>query len=151
MFMPVDPDSIDGMWDKFLQSLFSQENCIVVSDGEKNDGLKNQNFSQEKIESLFVKFKSRKYVRIGSSRMSPVPMHFTLELMGGTGRLMELISLSPDDNRLRGDISLVCQLSFFENKQLEKLVIPFVITDLDDPEFRFEINDSDGETIAYRI
>tara|TARA_B100000745_G_scaffold219121_1_gene145863 strand:+ start:842 stop:1297 length:456 start_codon:yes stop_codon:yes gene_type:complete len=151
MFMPVDPNSVDGMWDKLLQSLSSQESCIVVSDGKKSDELKNQNFSKKEAEALLVKLKSREYVRIGSSRMSPMPAYFTLNIMDGYGRLMELISLSSDDERLRNDVSLVCQFSFFENKQLEKLVIPLIITDLEDPDLRFEVNYSEGETRAYRI
>lgn len=151
MFMPVDPNSVNGMWDKLLQSLSSQKSCIVVSDGQKSDELKTQSFSYEEAERLLTRFKSRDYVRIGSSRMSPIPAYFTLDLTDSSGRLMELISLSPDDDRLRNDVSLVCQFSFFENKQLEKLVIPFVITDLEDPDLRFEVNNSDGETIAFRI
>ena len=34
MFMPVDPNSVNGMWDKLLQSLSSQKSCIVVSHGD---------------------------------------------------------------------------------------------------------------------
>jgi hypothetical protein len=151
MFMPVDPNSVDGMWDKLLQSLSSQKSCIVVSGGQASDELKCQNLSNEEAERILTNFKSRKYVRVGSSRMSPIPVHFTLDLTDSSGRLMELISLSSDDERLRNDLSLVCQFSFFENKQLERLVIPFVIKGLEDPELRFDVNDSEGETIAYRV
>lgn len=151
MYMPVDPNLIDGMWDKLLQSLSSQKNCVVVSDGQVRDEPVGQNFRGGEAYSLLAKLKSRKYVRIGSSRMSPVPAHFAVDFTDSTGRLMELISLSSDDNRLRNDVSLVCQFSFFENKKLERLIIPFVLTGLEDPELKFEIDESAGTTVAYRI
>ncbi|RLT87903.1 MULTISPECIES: hypothetical protein [unclassified Ketobacter] len=151
MYMPVDPNSIDGMWDKLLQSLSSQKNCVVVSDGQVSDEPIDESFSNEEADSLLAKLKSREYVRIGSSRMSPVPAHFAIDFTDSTGRLMELISLSSDDERLRNDVSLVCQFSFFENKKLERLFIPFVITGLEDPELKFEVDESAGATVAYRI
>ncbi|GAA6152200.1 hypothetical protein [Pseudoteredinibacter isoporae] len=151
MYMPVDPNSIDGMWDKLLQSLSSQKSCVVVSDGQASDKPIDQNLSYEEAESLLAKLKSREYVRIGSSRMNPVPAHFAIEFTDSTGRLMELISLVSEVDRLRNDVSLVCQFSFFENKKLEKLVIPFVIHGVEDPELKFEVDDSTGATVAYRI
>ncbi|MEE2729944.1 MAG: hypothetical protein VYA55_03935 [Pseudomonadota bacterium] len=151
MYMPVDPNLVDGMWDKLLQSLSSQKSSVVVSDGQACDERVGQIFSHEQDDRLLTKLKSREYVRIGSSRMSPVPVHFTIDFTDGAGRLMDLISLSSDEDRLRNDVCLVCQFSFFENKQLEKLVIPFVITGLEDPELKFEVDDGAGVTVAYRI
>ncbi|WP_143518002.1 hypothetical protein [Pseudomonas sp. PIC25] len=151
MYMPVDPNSVDGMWDKLLQSLSSQKSCVVVYDGMASEEQIGKNLSHEEADRLAAKLRTRDYVRIGSSRMSPVPAHFTIDFTDSTGRLMDLISLSSDDDRLRNDVSLVCQFSFFENRQLEKLVIPFVIAGLEDPKLKFEVDDNAGTTIAYRI
>lgn len=151
MYMPVDPNSVDGMWEKLLQSLSTQKSCVVVSDGLARDKPKGRSLNCEEAGRMAEILKTRDYVRIGSSRMSPVPAHFAVNFEDSTGRLMDLISLSSDDERLRNDVSLICQLSFFENKQLEKLVIPFVVTGLEDPELKFEVNDSEGITVAYRI
>jgi hypothetical protein len=150
MYMPVDPKSVNGMWDKLLSSLSSQNTCLVVSDGQFNKGLQAVQLSRSEAEELLGKLKSRDYVRVGSAHMSPVPAHFSLDLTSGVGRLMELISLSPDEDRLKNDISLICQFSFFENKDMKELIIPFVIQGVEDPELTFEVDESAGVTCAYR-
>ena len=151
MYMPVDPNSVDGMWDKLLQSLVSQNNCIVVSGGHLNKEMSNGLCGQDESNKVLSDLKSRDYVRVGSSRMTPVPAHFAIDLADNVGRLMELISLSSDEDRLKNDVSLICQFSFFENKGMKELHIPFVIDGVEDPELRFEVDGSSGTTIAYRI
>lgn len=151
MYLPVDPNSVDGMWDKLFQSFTSQKICIVVSGGLAGDELAEQTLSQKQAGEILANLKSREYVRIGSSRMNPVPAHFAVDIAGSAGRLMELISLSPDKERLRNDVLLVCQFSFFENKAMKKLAIPFVVQGLEDPELRFEVDDDAEITMAYRV
>jgi hypothetical protein len=151
MFFPVDPNAIDGMWGALLESLSSANNCVVVLDGVRNYELKSQALGDEEALRLLEKFKSRDYLRIGCSRMVPVPAYFSVDLSNGSGRLMELISSSSDHERLRKDLSLVCQFSFFENKFLQKLVIPFVVVGLEDSDLRFEVNREGREITAYRI
>ncbi len=150
MFMPIYPNLVDGIWDKLLQSFVSQKYCIITLDGQKCDVIQCQNLNHEEAEVLLSKLKSRKYVRIGSSRMIPIPVHFSVDIAGHGGRLMDLISSSLDEVHLKKDVSLICQLSFFENKQLETLVIPFAIAGLEDPVLGFEVNNSIEETVVYR-
>lgn len=151
MYIPVDPNSIEGMWAKLLQSLCSQKSCMVVSDGQPNDKQTECLFGEEEANEMLTNLKSRDYIRVGSSRMSPIPVHFAINIVDNVGRLMELITLSSDENRLRNDVSLVCQFSFFENKEMKELIIPFVIKGLEDPELRFETDDNTGTTMAYRM
>ena len=147
MILLINPNLVDGMWERLLQSLSSSESCIFVVAGLSSGDLRSRVFNDEEAVGLLEKFKSRDYVRIGCSRMIPVPAYFSVNFKNGSGLLMELICLSSE--RLKKDLLLVCQLSLFENKQLEKLIIPFAVMGLEDPELRFEVDG--GETIAHRV
>ena len=150
MYIPVDPDSIDYMWDKLLKSLFSQKNYLIVTAGHFNEKLSDNLLTQDIANEVVVNLKSRDYVRVGTSRLSPIPTHFAIDFADNVGRLMELISLSLDEDNLLKDVSLICQFSFFENKNMKKLIIPFIINGIKDPELRIENDFSKGTTIAYR-
>ncbi len=150
MYMPVDPYSVNGMWDKLLDSLSSHNTCLVVSDGQVNGDLALGQISLVEAQKLVDKLKSREYTRVGTSRMSPMPAYFSIDMAGDVGRLMELISISPDEDRLRNDLTLICQFSFFENKKMNELVIPFLIRGLEDPELSFEVDENAEITRAFR-
>lgn len=150
MYIPLDPKSINGMWGELLNSLSSHKSCLVVCDGKLNDGLETQILSRRESEILLDKLKARDYVRIGSSHMTPMPAHFSINFSDGPGRLMELISLSSDESRLKNDLLMICQFFFFENNKVNELMFPFVVQGISDPDFDFKINGADGVTRVFK-
>ncbi len=151
MYIPVDPNSVDGMWDKFKHNLVTQKSCLVVSDGKFIGDLIVKTFGEEGANSVLKNMKSRNYVRIGSSHLTPIPAHFTIDIVDGIGLLKEYISLSSNKERLRNDITLICQFSFFENKDMDRLVIPFLINGVEDSDLRIDTDSDSSTTVAYKI
>ncbi|WP_163391051.1 hypothetical protein [Enterovibrio norvegicus] len=150
MFMPVNPNSAEGMWDKLQESLTRQSICLVISQGKLNVDNTAKSLSEYEAELFTIQLKGRDYVRVGCSRLNPMPAHFSIDISECVGRVMELVSLALDDENLRRDMSLVCQFAFYENKDMNALVLPCIVHGLEDPDLIFKINESSGITIAYR-
>ncbi|MEL6367671.1 MAG: hypothetical protein AAFQ16_06900, partial [Pseudomonadota bacterium] len=84
-------------------------------------------------------------------RLHPIPLYFGVDIDADSGRLMDLISISSDEDRLKNDVTLLCQLTFLQNKQMGKLIVPLVLSSLDDPELEIAISPSGSETVVSRV
>jgi len=151
MFIPLDPSSVSGIWDKLLHDLISNKSCLFICDGKKSSEPKCQVLSEERAKRIATKLRSRDYVRIGSGRLHPIPLYFGVDIDADSGRLMDLISISSDEDRLKNDVTLLCQLTFLQNKQMGKLIVPLVLSSLDDPELEIAISPSGSETVVSRV
>lgn len=151
MFIPVEPNSVSGIWDKLQRSLSEQSLCLVVSDGKQIENPADTRLSTDEATDLIDKLKSRDHVRVGTIRTEPTPSHFSINLDGNNGELMEFVAMSSDKERIRKDLSLVLQFTFFEIKDIGELLIPLIVEGLEDPELKIVIDTSANATKAYRL
>lgn len=151
MYMPVNPQGDDDLLDKLFTSLCSQKTSLVVLDGQLQKNILARVFDEEEAKGIVSKLKSRAYCRIGVARLMPVPAHFSIDLNGVDGKLMELVAIGSDAEQLKRDVILCCQFSFYELKEMQKLIIPFVIKDIGDFDLKFEVDNSRQCTLVYRI
>ena len=149
MYIPLDPNTMDGLWDPLLESLSTQKLCLVVSEGQLNQPLITAPLKNATARVLVDRMMSRAYVRVGCAKRLPLPAHFALEIEGTTGCLKELITRSGDSSQLANDITFIAELLFHENKAMTELVVPFLVRGIDSPTLSCEIDERAGVTRVF--
>lgn len=151
MYLPLDPNKVEGMWDKLANSLLLNNFVYLINDNNKNETAKPKKLSHNEVNSLIFKMKKADYTRIGSSKMMPIPTHFAIKLgENNEGELVELIVMDNAEDTVRSALNFVIQLSFFEIKNLKKLVIPFNIKGVNDPEVNIITTEDEKKMIIIR-
>ena len=126
MFLPIDPNKLDSLWDSLKVSLCEAAHSEIVSSGYLNI-IAARHLSVQDAEAVVARMKGLNYVRIGTGRVNPVPPHFGVHLDHGQSKakLMEYLGLDTSRHRIIRDISLLVDFIFFEIKSLVELRIPF--------------------------
>lgn len=126
MFLPIDPNKFNSLWDSLKMSLCEAAHSEIVSSGCLNI-IAARRLSAQDAEAVVTRMKGLNYVRIGTGRMNPVPPHFGVHLDHGQSkaRLTEYLGVDNSRDRIISDISLLVDFIFFEIKSLVELTIPF--------------------------
>jgi hypothetical protein len=145
MYIPLDPIKVDGCWKKLEESLLAGSFSCVIHDGKKTS----ENFYKVNITEIVKKMQQADYVRLGSNKMVLMPVHFAIKFLNySTARINELISLDNSEERIKNDLALVIQFAFFENANLETLIVPIIVKEFKDIDA--EIDGLNGQMIIKR-
>lgn len=134
MFLPIDPKKTSAIWAALSESLHEREHCFVVVDGSNSNPAARRLTSAE-AEGVVHRMKHLSYMRIGTSKLNPVPPHFGLRVDGERRRadLAEYIGQDCSADRISRDLTLLVELAFFEIPSLEELAIPLVCDEISIP------------------
>lgn len=128
MYLPLNPNKIEGLWDKFLQSISDCSFEYVVSNGEQNSSSR----SIEEPGLVTRRFKECEFSRIGTAKSVPIPAHYGVRIESETGYLQEYIARDASEDQIASDLRKLSQLIFYEVPTLRKLVIPFEVKNMSD-------------------
>lgn len=141
MYIPLDPNKVSNFWEKFKQDSLTNKSSYLIIDGKKNPETKQINVSLDVANKIIDRMKKADYVRLGSSRLMPIPTHFAVNFYDlNKGILLELITVDDKHEEVSNAIHLVIQLSFYENSTLMELTIPMIIDGIDEPDVNIVID-----------
>lgn len=147
MYIPLDPDKINGFWSKLKNSLIENNHSYLVEKGKKGTSIAKTRLDAKQADQLIARLANADYIRIGSNKMVPIPPHFAIELNNqNAGKLVELITVDNHADTIKNSIELIIQFAFFELKKMTELIIPFYVDAISDSEFNI-INLSNKELI----
>lgn len=152
MYIPLDPNKLEGCWEKLKKSLSSNVFSCSIHDGKNYICAKNSSDFKRNIEDIIDKMEKADYVRLGSNKMNFIPVHFAVNFLDyGKARLVELINSDNSKDTLKNDLALVIQFVFFDNKNLKELIIPAIVYGIDDPDVKIKIDEENHQMIINRI
>ena len=152
MFLPIDPEKMSAIWASFSESLRETEHCFVVLDGRNNNPAAGRRLTSAEAEGVVQRMKLLNYVRIGTSKLNPVPPHFGLHVDGERRRadLVEYFGLDCSADRIFRDLTLCVELAFFEIPFLEELAIPLACDEILVPGLLGRKGSDPGSTLFVR-
>lgn len=137
MYLTLDPNKTNNFWEKFQHSIEANKYSYLIVNGKKNRETNTMNINLDVANEITARMKEADYVRLGASRLIPMPTHFAIKFYeNNKGMLSELITIDDSFQEIWNAINLIIQISFYENPNLMELIIPMIVDGINEPDVK---------------